>query len=490
MSARRVVAVGLGPAGADLVLPAARREIERIPIRYARTTRHPAIDDLLADGVELTGLDDHYERGADLDAVYTSIADTLMSAAAQHGEICYLVPGSPAVAERTVALLREREVELVVVPGLSFVDLAWSRLGVDPMEGARVIDGHAFRVEAAGAAGPLLVAQCDSRFVLSDVKLSLLEVLEAEHRVTVLQRLGRDDERVFAVELAELDRSFEPDHLTSVFVDLGGAALAGELVRLVGVVERLRGPGGCPWDQKQTHHSLARHLIEEAYEVVEAIEALPPEAPGGEVEVAPERYAALEDELGDLLFEVVIHSVLANEAGAFTMADVSRTVHDKLIRRHPHVFGTVDVADADEVVANWEQIKKAEKGGGSLVADITASLPSLIYTHKLFRKAAAVGLEPGGDDAQRRLVEAAEALAAGPADPEAALGEVLARAVALAASSGLDAESALRGWAGRFRDRFLTMERLAGERSVELATASSDLVAALWEDAGHPPDPA
>lgn len=483
MTPARVVAVGLGPAGIDLILPAARREIERIPHRFARTLRHPAIDELRAEGVELTGLDDHYERGPDLDAVYASIVDTLVAAAGRYGEVCFLVPGSPAVAERTVALLRDRDVELVVVPGLSFVDLAWARLGVDPMAGARVVDGHAFRVESAGASGPLLVAQCDSRFVLSEVKLSLLEVVEAERAVTVVQRLGRDDEHVFEVALAELDRSFEPDHLTSVFVDLGGLEVSGEFARLVGVVERLRGPGGCPWDQKQTHHSLARHVIEEAYEVVEAIEALPPEAPGGDAEVPAERYAALEDELGDLLFEVVIHSVLAAEAGAFDIAGVNRRVHDKLIRRHPHVFGTVEVAGADEVVANWEQIKKAEKGGGSLVADVTASLPSLLYAHKLVRKAAAVGLEPDGADARRRLVEAAEALAASPDDVEGALGEVLARAVELAASSGIDAESALRGWAGRFRGRFLAMERLAAERSVDLATAPRDTVIALWDAA-------
>lgn len=483
MTPARVVAVGLGPAGIDLILPAARREIERIPHRFARTLRHPAIDELRAEGVELAGLDEHYERGPDLDAVYASIVDTLAAAAGRYGEVCYLVPGSPAVAERTVAQLRDRDVELVVVPGLSFVDLAWARLGVDPMAGARVLDGHAFRVEAAGASGPLLVAQCDSRFVLSDVKLSLLEVVDADRPVTVLQRLGRADERVFDVVLSELDRSFEPDHLTSVFVDLGGLDVSGEFARLVAVVERLRGPGGCPWDAKQTHHSLARHLIEEAYEVVEAVEALPPEAPG-DTEVPPERYAALEDELGDLLFEVVIHSVLAAEAGAFTVADVNRRVHDKLIRRHPHVFGTVEVTGADEVVANWEQIKKAEKGGGSLVDEITASLPALLYAHKLFRKAAAVGLEPEGAHARLRLVEAAEVLVADPADPEGALGEVLARAAELAASSGLDAESALRGWAGRFRDRFLAMERLAAERSVDLVTASGEVVAALWDDAG------
>ena len=187
-----------------------------------------------------------------------------------------------------------------------------------------------------------------------------------------------------------------------MFVDTGELAVASEFARLVGLAERLRGPGGCPWDAKQTHHSLRRHVLEEAYEVAEAIEDLPPDAPGGEVDV--ERYDALEDELGDLLFQVVIQSVLAAEAGAFTIADVARRIHDKLVRRHPHVFGEVRVSGADEVVTNWEQIKRTETGSESIVAGVTAGLPSLLAVQKLLRKADAFALDPGlappdlGDD--------------------------------------------------------------------------------------------
>src|SRR5262249_52472840 len=168
-----------------------------------------------------------------------------------------------------------------------------------------------------------------------------------------------------------------------------GAALA----RLVELTERLRGPGGCPWDAAQTHHSLRRHVLEEAYEVVDAIDVLPPEAPAGDVPIGA--YDALEDELGDLLFQVMIHSVLAAEAGAFTVADVADRIHDKLVRRHPHVFGDVEAATPDAVIANWERIKKDERGHDSLVEGITPGLPALLHVQKLFRKAAAVGLEPG-----------------------------------------------------------------------------------------------
>ena len=134
----RVVVVGLGPAGLDLLVPAARDAIERASVRYARTLRHPAVAQLANDGVPFESFDASYDAGGDLDTVYASIVDALVDAANVHGDVLYAVPGNPAVAERTVALLRARDVDVDVVPGLSFADHAWSRVGVDPMHGARI----------------------------------------------------------------------------------------------------------------------------------------------------------------------------------------------------------------------------------------------------------------------------------------------------------------------------------------------------------------
>ena len=259
--------------------------------------------------------------------MYAAIADRVVETARERGEIVYAVPGSPTIAERSVELVRAAGIDVELIPGISFVDLAWWRLGIDPMHGARVVDGRAFAVDAAGSTGQMLIAQCDSQLVCSDVKLALLDSLAADHEVTVLQRLGLPDEHVFTVALADLDREVEPDHLTSLFVDTGAAAVGPELARLLALTERLRGPGGCPWDAAQTHHSLRRHVLEEAYEVVEAIEELPADAPNGDIPIGA--YDALEDELGDLLFQVMIQSVLASEAGAFTVADVARGVYGK-----------------------------------------------------------------------------------------------------------------------------------------------------------------
>jgi len=479
----RVTIVGLGPAGLDHLLPAARDAFAAGTTRFVRTARHPACDELAAEGIAFESFDAHYDAAPDLDANYRGIVAGLIALAAEHGDVVYGVPGNPSVAERTVTLLHEArargEVELRVVPGLSFADLAWARLGVDPMDGeARVVDGRA--IEDAELAGPLLIAQCDNDFVVSDVKLALLEHLDAATPVTVLRRLGLPDEHVAVVALEELDRgAFVPDHLTSLFVDAGSSGAARELVNLFQLARRLRGPGGCPWDAEQTHHSLTRYLLEEAYEVVEALEALPADGP-----VPPELYAAVEDELGDLLFQVVFHALIAQESGAFGMAEVARGIHDKLVRRHPHVFGDVVAEQSSDVLRNWEQIKKGEKGTTSLVEGITPGLPSLIYTHKLFRKAATVNLDPGGmDDALDRIDAAVAAMRAADADVEAALAEVLVGAVIVAREGGVDAESALRAWAAVYRDRFRAMELLAEGQGVDLATADEATVRALWDTA-------
>jgi tetrapyrrole methylase family protein / MazG family protein len=488
--AGRVVAVGLGPAGADHVLPVARAALAASAVRFVRTRRHPAVVELEREGIEWKSFDAVYDAAPDLATAYTEIAGALVAGAAEHGEVTYAVPGNPVVAERTVALLREAaargEVELAVVPGLSFADLAWVRLGVDPIRGsARVVDGR--DIDSAELAGPLLVAQCDTQLVLSDVKLALLEHLDPAAPVTVLQRLGLPDEQVTTVALEDLDRGgFVPDHLTSVFVDAGAAGAAAEMVRLFQLAKRLRDPGGCPWDAEQTHHSLTRYLLEEAYEVVEAVEALPPSGA-----VPAERYAALEDELGDLLYQVVFHALLAQEQGAFGMAEVARGVHDKLVRRHPHVFGDVVADETSDVMRNWEQIKKDEKGVSSIVAGITPGLPSLLYTNKLFRKAASVGLDPGGpDEALARIDAAVARLRAGGDDLEADLAQLLAGAVLVARGGGVDAESALRGWAATYRRRFEAMEQLAVDRGLDLAALDPGAVAALWlESAVQPPLP-
>jgi tetrapyrrole methylase family protein/MazG family protein len=438
-----VVVVGLGPAGPDLLTTAAVEALASIPNRYLRTTRHPAA--LAVSGA--VSFDSVYESAASLDDVYAGIVDALAEAAGEHGTVLYAVPGSPLVAERTVELLRaDRRVDVTLVPALSFLDLAWAALGVDPVaEGVRMVDGRRFAVEAAGERGPLLVAQCDTRQVLSDIKLSVDDDLG---EVTVLQRLGLPDALVTIVAWADLDKEVEPDHLTSIYLPAGAPPVAREVARFAELVRTLR--ARCPWDREQTHRTLTRHLLEETYEVLEAIEALPLDAEAGD---AGEAFEHLEEELGDLLFQVVFHATLGAEEGRFTLADVARGIHDKLVHRHPHVFAGVQADTPAEVITNWEQIKRDEKGRTSIMDGIDDALPSLLYAHKVQRKAASVGLEP----------------VAGAERPgEAGLGAELFALVDRCRRAQVDPEAALRATAARFRDRFRAAEATADQLGVPI----------------------
>ncbi|HEY6415580.1 MAG TPA: MazG family protein, partial [Acidimicrobiales bacterium] len=421
----------------DLVTGATHGAVARIPHRYLRTARHPAA------GVvgEVPTFDHLYDEADSIDAVYTAIVEALVAAAAERGEVLYAVPGSPAVAERTVELLlADDRVAVEVLPALSFADLAWVRLGIDPVErGVRLVDGHRFEIEAAGDRGPFLVAQCDDRHVLSDVKLVLGEAAaEAggdEVAVTVLQRLGLPDEHIVELPWPELDREVRPDHLTSLYVPRLATPLASETAAFAAVVRRLRAE--CPWDRQQTHQSLRHHLLEEAYEVLEALDHLDVEAGEG--------FDALEEELGDLLFQVFLHATLAAEEGRFTLDDVVRGISDKLVGRHPHVFGDATVDSADEVAERWERLKKAEKGRASVMDGIPATLPALAYALKVQRKAASQGVD------WRTLLE--------DGDAPGALGWRLLDIVDDARAAGDDPETELRVAAEVVRDRFRQSER-------------------------------
>ncbi|MBP7631385.1 MAG: MazG family protein [Acidimicrobiales bacterium] len=446
MTAPRIVVVGLGPGDPDLVTAGTLAAIEAVPHRFLRTEVHPSAH--LVRGAAT--FDHHYEMADTFDEVYRRIVADLVAAASQHGTVLYAVPGSPRVLERTVDLLDAEagagRVALDVLPALSFVDLAWVRLGIDPYEqGVRLVDAHRFDVAAAGERGPLLVAHCHNRRVLSDVKLAVDDPPATP--VVVLQRLGLPDESVTTVAWADLDRTFEPDHLTSLYVPELAEPVSGEVAAFVELVATLRAE--CPWDAEQTHRTLTRHLLEESYEVLEALDAVGDGGP----DTDPEAYAHLEEELGDLLFQIVFHTTLATEAGAFGLADVARSVREKLVHRHPHVFAGVQVADAGEVAANWEQIKKAEKGRGSVFDGIPANLPALLYALKVQKKAASVGVPVTGDVHRAGMELTAAALDAEGSPDDRTVGDLLLAAVALARAADVDPETALRTAAARLRDR-------------------------------------
>ncbi|GAC1315008.1 MAG: nucleoside triphosphate pyrophosphohydrolase [Acidimicrobiales bacterium] len=446
--------------------------IQTVTPQFVRTTRHPAARTMGA----AMSFDHHYETLDTIEAVYAAIVEDLVSAATQHGDVLYAVPGSPAVAERTVELLRaDPRVDVMVIPALSCVDLAWVRLGVDPLaEGARIIDGHRFAVEAAGERGPLLVLQCDRTDVLADIKLSVDPGREPS-AVTVLQRLGLPDERIVTIPWNELDRQVA-DHLTSVWIPVGAPAVARELMGFAELVRTLR--ARCPWDAGQTHASLRRYLLEEAYETLEAIDHL---GERGSEE--------LEEELGDLLFQIYFHATLATEAGEFTLADVARGIHEKLVRRHPHVFppegGVPDGSRSGGSPNDWEAMKQTEKGRVSALDGIPSAIPALLLADKTQRRAAGVGFDWADVDGAWPKVteEIAEVRAAGPDEVEGEIGDLLFACVNVARHLHVDPEAALRAATAKFGRRFREVERLATARGDDVRTLDLAELDVLWDAA-------
>ena len=449
-----------------------------------RTSRHPAAAPLLElDNV--TALDDCYEAAASFEEVYRSIASVVSRAAGEHGRVAYAVPGSPSVAERSVELLRaDPSIDLELVTGLSFCELAWSRLGIDPLEaGVRLIDAETFAVQAAGSPGPLLVGQCWSTAVLSGVKLAVEPGPSSP--VVLLHHLGLSDELVVEVPWSEMDRSVEADHLTSLYVPSLEVPIASELMRLAELVRTLR--ERCPWDRVQTHRSLVRHLLEEAYEAIEAIDELG-EDPAG---APPAAVAHVSEELGDLLCQVLFHATLAEEEGLFDLAEVARDVHDKLVARHPHVFGDVTATTPGAVVANWERIKQAEKRRTHLFEGVPEAMPALARAAKAERRLESVELgwpETGPDPralitALASVLRLADSAARIDGDTVAAAGTFLLDLARLLAHRGEDPESLVRQALGRLGAKVAAAESAAGDEATDFWDLDPAQRVELWRSA-------
>jgi tetrapyrrole methylase family protein/MazG family protein len=378
--------------------------------------------------------------------------------------------------------LRDDErVDVELLPAISFLDVAWARLGVDPVEvGVTLVDGHEFSTAAAGATGPLLIAHTHANWVLSEIKLAVDDpdgVLDATP-VTLLRALGTDDETIIPTTWAEMDRATDADHLTSLWVPHLPRAPAAGYMRFHALARTLREQ--CPWDIEQTHQSLVPYLIEETYEVVDAIQALDHDDPASD--------ELLIEELGDLLYQIEFHATIAEQEGRFTIDDVTRGIHDKLVRRHPHVFGDTVVDGSGQVLSNWEEIKRSEKGRTSVFDGIAAALPSLAYAHQVQKKAARAGFDwPDVGGALPKIAEEANELvdARRTGDGSAVtdeIGDLFFAVVNVSRHLGVDPESALRGASNKFRRRFEQVEALARDRGIDVHEAGLDVLDELWAE--------
>lgn len=477
-----LIVVGLGAGRKGLMTEETKRLLTEEKCVRLRTAKHPTVEELGEEGYTFLSFDHIYNEKDTFDEVYTTITDECFALAKETGRLVYAVPGSPLVAEKTVQMIRARAAEegvsLTILPAMSFLEVFYVRLGVDPINGLTILDGDDIGDLSPDNVAALVITQVYDRAVASEVKLALMEQYDDEQPITFVRNLGLDDEEVREIPLYELDRQPNIDHLTSVYVPRREKRTETfDMTPLVDVMETLRSPGGCPWDIEQTHDSLRRYMIEEVYEVIEAIEN----------EDAP----LLCEELGDLLLQIVFHARVAEECGSFSMQDVIDGVTEKMIRRHPHVFGDISVRDAGEVLVNWEAIKAQEKEGQrkSALDGVSPGLPALMAAFKLQKKAAKVGfdwteIKDVWEKVREELGELAEASAEGDTKAiEEEFGDVLFSLVNLSRFLHIEPETSLTAANHKFRRRFTFIEdKIAalGKKWDGMTLAEMDK---LWEQA-------
>jgi len=460
-----ITVVGLGSGGEDQLTLGALKALEQASRRFARTADHPAVADLKLRNIEFESFDRIYEARDSFEDVYEAIADELFAAAGDRpGEsVLYAVPGHPMVAERTVQLLRQRApakgIELRLLGGESFLDQAFARLGFDPIEGFQLLDAADLSREHLRPRLHTVIGQVYDSFTASEVKLTLMGVYPDDHPVVVGQALGVEGrESIRTVPLYELDRLESYGNLMLVYVQANSddRLRRRSFERLHEIVAILRSPNGCPWDREQTHRSIRRNFIEETYEAIEALDLDDPDG--------------MKEEFGDVILQVLLHSQMEEENGSFDVYDVLAELNDKLIFRHPHVFGGENAQDAEEALKNWEQMKaeeKKRKGAPerqSLLDGVPKDLPALPRAYKIQKKASSVGfdwpdLEGVFGKIEEELREFRQATREESAERQLdELGDLLFAVVNASRFIKADPEEALAGTNRKFTRRFRYIE--------------------------------
>jgi len=458
-----ITIVGLGPGDPDLITRRAWTILTTSASVWVRTCHHPAVSALAAI-TQVHSYDHLYEQYHDFAAVYQGIAADVLARAVE-GDVVYAVPGDPSVAEATTLAIRQlaeaQGMPVTIIPGVSFLEPTFAALAQDPIQGVQMVDATTLAVSfhpTGSTQQGMLVVQLYSRFLAGDVKLTLMNAYPDDHTVTLVSGASTDNAQVHVMPLYELDRHERFDDLTTLWVPA--------LIRpsgydtLQAIIAELRGPDGCPWDREQTHESLRPYLLEETYEVLEALDLNDP--------------AAMAEELGDLLIQVALHVQIAIEDGEFKLSDVIAHVVEKLVRRHPHVFSDVEVVDAEEVTRNWEAIKEAERkqNGGvqvkikkTMLDGIPKSLPALAQAQTYVERLARVGYPLPSLQAMD--------------EPE--LGQTLLKMVEQAEVAGLAAESALRHAVGYLHLRFREIEAEVADQGGNMLDLDPQRQRQIWE---------
>ncbi|GAB4425523.1 MAG: nucleoside triphosphate pyrophosphohydrolase [Anaerolineales bacterium] len=475
-----ITILGLGPGNPAHLTREAWNLLSSAEEIWLRTRQHLTVASLPA-ALKLHSFDHLYENEESFEQVYTSIVQKVLELGRRPEGVIYAVPGHPFVAEATgpeiLRLARDEGLATVIINGLSFLEPAFSALELDPYPKLTLFDAlelGSAHVPAFPPEMPVLVAQVYSRLVASEVKLTLSTVYPDEHPVRLVHGAGTADELVEELKLYEIDRSKHIGLLTCLYVPPLEEGTSFEAFQEV--VARLRAPDGCPWDREQTHESLRTHLLEETYEALSAIDA--------------DDIAGMEEEFGDLLLQIVLHAQIAAEEGEFTANSLIKKIHDKIVRRHPHVFGDLSLGGVDGVLQNWEKLKEAErkekKEDKGLLDGVPLALPALAQAQEYQDRAARVGFDwPIVEGVLEKIVEEVHEIKEATDQIELAeeLGDLFFVLVNLARWKKIDAESALRATNLKFKKRFKYIEQSAFRQNRMLADMSLEEMDTLWNEA-------
>lgn len=474
--------MGLGPGAYEALTIGALKELKNNKNIYFRTEKHPTVDFLKDEGIKFESYDHAYEKYDSFDDVYKYIAEDLITKIKDDEDLIYAVPGHPLVAEKSVVnlieLCKENNIQYEVLPAVSFVDAMMEALQVDPIEGVKIIDAFDMKNQILDKRVGTIITQVYNNFIASEVKLRLLEGYEDDTEIIFVRAAGVEGlESIRKIPLYELDWQEDIDYLTSIYIpkDLGNKK---DFQDLLDIIETLRNPGGCPWDREQTHESLKSALLEECYEVIDAIEN--------------EDEDALIEELGDVLLQVVFHASIGKEDGYFDIMDVIGGISNKMINRHHHVFGNEEANTSEQVLVNWDEIKKEEKGIKTLTEEmqnIAKSLPATTRAYKVQKKAKKVGFD--WDDVNCAIDKVKEELneikevynCEDKSIIEGEVGDLLFACINVARFLEVDGELALDKTIKKFIKRFSYIENEAIKNNKNLKDMTLEEMDKLWEEA-------
>jgi tetrapyrrole methylase family protein/MazG family protein len=473
--------VGLGPGAIESLTIGTLEILKAGKKTYLRTEKHPTVEYLKSISIEFETYDDKYEQYNNFDDVYRAIAEDLIQKHEVHGDIVYGVPGHPLVAETSVKLLidlcAKKKINIEILPAVSFIDAVIESLKLDPIEGLKIIDAFDIKNQVLDKRVGILITQVYNKFIASEVKLALLEYYSEDAEIYFVRAAGvKGLESTRRINLYELDRQEDIDYLTSIYIPKKLEATK-DFHDLLQVMNTLRGENGCAWDREQTHESLKKYLIEECYEVLEAIDAK------DEDEVI--------EELGDVLLQVVFHAQIGKEEGYFNINDVIKGITNKMINRHPHIFKDTENKNSQQVLESWENIKSEEKGFNSYtdaLKHVPKNLPGLMRADKVQQKAAKVGfdwdcVEPAFEKVLEELQEVRDVYKGNNrAKILEEVGDLVFSTVNVARLLDIEPEFAVNYTIDKFINRFQYIEQSARNRNLDLKSMSLAEMDALWNE--------